>query len=120
MATLQIESELPLITPAQSLAGWRREFCVELHGEGRARVFVRAVEESSFKAGELKKAVLFQRLHAGFADLAEYIRVHQADLERLADSAQRPHPDKDNLFVTVQFDRMAWERLQHSLDRWRR
>lgn len=120
MATLQIESELPVLTPAQSLAGRRREFCVELQGEGKARVFVRAVDESSFKASELKRAILFHRLQAGFADLAEYIRVHQADLERLADSAQRPRPDKDNLFVTVQFDRPAWEHVQHSLDRWKR
>ena len=120
MTTLQIESELPLITPAQSLDGWHREFCVELHDEGKARVFVRDVEESSLKATELKRAILFQRLHAGFADLPEYMKAHQADLERLAESSRRPRPAKDNLFITVQYDRAAWERVQQSLDRWRR
>ena len=120
MTTLQIESELPVITPEQSLTGWRREFCVELQGEGVARVFVRAVEDSSMKANELKRAILFQRLRAQFADFADYISVHRADLERLADSARRPRPSKDNLFVMVEYDRAAWERIQHSLDRWRR
>jgi len=120
MATLQIDSELPVITPEQSLTGWRREFCVELHGEGVARVFVRAVEDSSMKATELKRAILFHRLRARFADFADYISAHRADLERLADSAQRPRPAKDNLFVMVQYDRAAWERIQLSLNRWRR
>lgn len=45
MATLQVDSNLPEITPAQSLPGWRRGFCVELLGDGGARVFVRAVEK---------------------------------------------------------------------------
>jgi hypothetical protein len=31
MATLQVDPKLPDITPAQGLAGWRREFCIELH-----------------------------------------------------------------------------------------
>ena len=50
MAVLQIDPILPELKPAQSLTGLRREFCVELLGDGIARVFVRAVETSSFKA----------------------------------------------------------------------
>jgi len=30
MANLQIDANLPALTPVESLAGWRREFCVEL------------------------------------------------------------------------------------------
>ena len=62
MATLQVDPKLPDITPAQSLTGRRREFCVELLGDGGARIFVRGVEKSSFKAAELQRAILFQRL----------------------------------------------------------
>ena len=51
MATLQIDPKLPEITPAQSLTGWRREFCIELLGDAGAKIFVRTVEEGSFKAG---------------------------------------------------------------------
>ena len=40
MATLQIVPDIPEITPAQALTGWHREFCVELLGEGEARIFV--------------------------------------------------------------------------------
>jgi hypothetical protein len=89
MNTLQIEPNLPEITPAQSLAGWRREFCIELLGDAGARIFVRV----------------------------EAIR---PELQRLADTAQRTRPDKDNLFATVAYDRIAWERVQHGIDRWAR
>ena len=66
MATLHIEPTVPLLTPAASLTGWRREFCVELLGDAAARIFVRAVEEGSHRAAELKRGVLFRRLH-GFS-----------------------------------------------------
>jgi hypothetical protein len=120
MATLQIEPNFPQITPAQCLAGWRREFCVQLLGEGAARIFVRAVEESSFKATELQRAILFQRLDARFTDLAGCVDVMRPDLGHLADTARLTRPDKGNLFATVEYDRTAWERVQHGFDRWAR
>lgn len=120
MPTLQIEPELPLITSTQSLDGWHREFCVELFGEGKSRLFVRAVEQGSSKATEQQKGTLFHRLHSRFVNLEEYIKAHHKDLERLTSSARRPHPTKDNLFVTLQFDSTAWERVRQSLDCWRR
>lgn len=120
MATLQIDPELPKLTPEQSLAGWRRECCIELLGQGSARVFVRAVQESSFKAAELQRAILFQRLDTRFTDLAGCVAALQADVDRLVDTAKRTRPDKDNLFRTVEYDRAAWERVQQGLDRWAR
>lgn len=120
MATFQTDPNVPTITPAQSLAGWHRELCIELLGDGAARVFVRAVEESSFKATELRRALLFQRLDPRFTDLAGCTEAIQADLERLADTARRTHPTKDNLFATVEYDRTAWERVRHGIDRWAR
>jgi hypothetical protein len=120
MATLQIDPDLPDITSEQSLTGWRREFCIEMLGDGAARVFVRAVEESSLKATELQRAILFHRLDPRFTDLAGCVESIQADLRRLADTVRRTRPDKDNLFATVEYDRTAWERVQHGLDRWAR
>lgn len=120
MSNLQVEPNLPEITPAQSLAGWRREFCIELLGDAGARVFVRAVEGASFKATELRRAVLFHRLDTRFADLAGCVESLRPDLQHLADTARRTHPDKDNLFATVDYDRAAWERVQHGIDRWAR
>jgi hypothetical protein len=120
MATLQIEPDMPQITPEHSLTGWRREFCVELRGDGAARIFVRAVETSSFKAAELQRAILFHRLDPRFADLASCVEAIRPDLERLADSARRARPDKDNLFAAVTYERAAWERVQYGLDRWKR
>ena len=118
MATTQIEPDLPQITPAQSLVGWHREFCVELLGEGTARVFVRAVEQSSYKATELRHAILFERLDPRFADLAGCVEFMRADLGQLIDTARKVRPDRDNLFTTVEYDRAAWERVQRGLDRW--
>ena len=118
MATFQIDTNLPEITPAQSLAGWRREFCVELLGEGAARIFVRSVETSSFKATELQRAILFHRLDPRFADLSGCVKSMQPDLESLVDAARRIRPDKENLFSTVEYDRTAWERVHQCLDRW--
>ena len=120
MAMLQIDSNLPEITPAQSLAGCRREFCMELLGDGEARIFVRAVEQSSLKATELQRAILFHRLDARFNDLAGCVEAMRADLEHLADTARRTLPDKANLFATVECDRAIWERLQHDAARWAR
>jgi hypothetical protein len=120
MAILQVEPELPDISPAQGLVGWRREFCVELLGEGAARVFVRAVEKSSFKATELRHAILFVRLEARFTDLAGCVEALRGDLSSLAETARRSRPDKDNLFAALEYDRNAWERVQHGLDRWAR
>ena len=57
MASLQIDPNVPELTPAQGLTGWHREFCVELLGDGGARIFVRSVEQSSLKATELQRAV---------------------------------------------------------------
>ena len=120
MATLQIDPDIPQITPAQSLAGWRRELCVELLRDGAARVFVRAVEQSSLKATELQRATLFCRLHPRFADLAGCVEAIRPDLERLVDSARRIRPDKENLFAAVSYDRAAWERVQRGIDSWAR
>jgi hypothetical protein len=120
MATLQIESDLPEITPAQSLAGWRREFCVELLGDGAVRIFVRAVEQSSLKAAELQRGILFHRLDPRFTDLVGCVEAVRPDLERLADTARRIRPDKENLFAAVSYERPSWERVEHGLDRWAR
>jgi hypothetical protein len=120
MATLQIDPELPELTPVQSLAGWRRELCIELLGEGAARIFVRAVEQSSFRAAELQRAILFQRLDPRFTDLAGCAQALRGELERLAETARRMRPGKDNLFRTVEYDHATWERLQQGIDRWGR
>ena len=120
MTPLQIDADLPEITPAQSLAGWRREVCVEVVGDGALRIFVRAVEASSFKATELQRAVLFQRLDPRFNDLAGCVQALQGVFDSLAATARRTHPDKENLFRSVEYDRVAWERVQQGLDRWGR
>jgi hypothetical protein len=118
MAALQIDSNLPEITPAQGLTGWRREFCVELLGDSGARIFVRAVEKSSFKAAELQRAVLFHRLDSRFRDFEGCVEAIRPDLDRLVDAARRTRPDKENLFASAEYDRAAWERVQHGVDRW--
>ena len=120
MATLQIDPDVPSVTPAQSLTGWRRELCIELQGEGAARIFVRATQESSFKAAELHRAVLFHRLDPRFTDLTGCVQALQPDLDRLVDTARRIKPDKDSLFATVTYDRTVWERLQQGIDSWTR
>jgi hypothetical protein len=120
MATLQVDPKLPDITPAQGLAGWRREFCIELLGDGGARVFVRAVEKSSFKAAELQRAILFLRLDSRIRDLEGCVEAIRPDLDRLVDTARRTRPDKENLYASVEHDRAAWERVQQGIDRWAR
>jgi hypothetical protein len=118
MATLQVDPKLPAIKPAQSLTGWRREFCVELLGDGGARVFVRAVERSSFKAAELQRAILFHRLDSRVGDVEACVQAIRIDLDRLIDTARRTRPDKANLFASLEYDRAAWERVQQGIDRW--
>jgi hypothetical protein len=120
MATFQIDPDVPPITSAQSLTGWHRELCIELLGDGAARVFVRAVEESSFKATELQRGILFQRLDPRFGDLAGCVAAMHAELERLVDTARRTPATRDNLFATVTYDRSAWEQVQAAIDRWAR
>ena len=120
MANLQIDSNVPEPTPVESLAGWRRELCVELLGDGGARVFVRKVEQSSFKATELQRATLFRRLPPRFADLPGCIEAIGPDLRTLVDTAKRTSPDKSNLFAAVVYDRSAWERVAQGIDRWGR
>jgi hypothetical protein len=120
MANLQIELDLPEITPAQSLAGWHREFCVQVLGEGTARVFVRAVGTVSSKAQELRQGILFQRLGPRFSDLVSCIDALRLDLERFVLTARRVEPTSANLFRVVEYDRAAWERVQHGLERWGR
>ena len=118
MATLQVDPNLPAITPAQSLTGWRREFCVELLGDGGARIFVRAVERSSFKAAELQRAILFHRHDLRVRDRDGCVEATRPDLDRLIDTARRTRPDKENLFASLEYDRAAWERVQQGIDRW--
>jgi hypothetical protein len=120
MAALQVDPQLPELTPAQSLTGLRREFCVELLGDGGARVFVRTVGASSFKAAQLQRAILFHRLDSRFTDLAGCVEAVRADLERLADTAKRTLPARENLFAAVEFEQSTWERVQLSVDRWGR
>lgn len=120
MATLHIGPEVEPPTPPLSLNGWRREFCVELLGDGQARVFVRTVQQSSFTATELQRAMLFQHLDSRFRDLAGCVQSLSTELEVLADTARRTRPDRDNLFRTVEFDRVAWERVQMGVERWTR
>src|SRR6187402_2785476 len=118
MATLQVDSTLPELTQTHSLEGWRREFCIELLGDGVARVFVRTVETGSLKANEQKRAILFHRLDPRFTDLSGCIEALRQDLELVADSARRTTPNKDSLFAAVSYDRAAWLRVQHGIDRW--
>ena len=119
-STLQVEPELPEIDAARSLIGWRREFCVELLGDGHARIFVRAVRMSSFKAAELQRAVLFHRLDVRFADLAGCVAALQSELKQLAATARRAAPSRDNLFVSLAYDRGAWDRVEQGIERWAR
>jgi hypothetical protein len=117
---LQIDDSPVVLTSAQTLTGWRREFCVELLGDGQARVFLRAVEAASLKATELKRGVLFHRVGAGFQDLAGVVAAAREPLEQLARSAVRQQPTKDNLFAAVTYDRAAWDRVVDALDAWQR
>jgi hypothetical protein len=120
MANLQIDPTRPALTPEQTLTGWRRELCVELLGEGQARIFLRAVERPSMKADELRQAILFHRVGAGFDDLDACVAAVRAPLEQLARTATRQKPSQDNLFAAVTYDRGAWERVVQGIEHWQR
>lgn len=119
-ASLRLEPELPEITPGNSLNGWHRELCVELLGDGGARIFVRAVQQASYRATELQRGLLFQRLDVRFKDLEAFVQAQRADLEKLASTARRSVPSKANLFVALSYDRAAWDRLVQAIERWAR
>jgi len=120
MANLQVDPARPALTSAQALTGWRREFCVELLGEGRARIFLRTVEAPSMKADELRQAILFHRVSSAFDDLEGCVAAAREPLEQLAHSAVRQTPGKDNLFAAVTYDRGAWDRVLQSVEHWQR
>ena len=117
---LQIDEARPALTSEQTLTGWRREFCVELLGEGQARIFLRAVESPSLKAAELRRAILFHRVGAAFDDLDGCVAAARDPLEHLARTAVRQQPSQDNLFAAVTYDRGAWERVVNGVERWQR
>lgn len=118
--SLQIIESPVTLTVEQSLTGWRREFCVELLGDGEARIFLRALAVASLKATELQRAVLFHRVAAGFTDLAGCVASAREPLERLARTAVRQQPGADNLFAAVTYDRAAWDAVVEAVERWPR
>lgn len=118
--SLNIEDQQISLTSEQTLTGWRREFCVELLGDGQARVFMRALEAPSLKATELKRGVLFHRVSSTFTDLTGCVAAAREPLERLAQSAVRQQPSKDNLFAAVTYDRNAWEGVVSVVEGWQR
>lgn len=118
--SLQVDAELPEITPARSLNGWHRELCLELLGDGGARIFARALQQSSHRAAELQRGTLFQRLDVRFADLPGFVQAQRADIEQLACTARRSVPSQANLFATLAYDRAAWDRVVQGIDRWSR
>lgn len=118
--TLHIDEAQAALTSAQTLTGWRREFCVELLGDGQARIFLRALETPSLKATELQRGVLFHRVNAAFDDLAGCVAAAREPLERLAATAVRQQPSKDNLYAAVSYDRAAWESVVSAVERWQR
>ena len=120
MANLQVDPARPALTSEQNLTGWRREFCVELLGEGQARIFLRAVEFPSMKADELRQAILFHRVGSAFDDLDGCVAATREPLEQLARTAVRQTPSKDNLFAAVTYDRGAWDRVVQSVEHWQR
>lgn len=113
------ETDTPLSTE-QSLMGWRREFCVELLGDGQGRVFLRAVEAPSLKATDLQRGVLFHRVSTGFADVAGCVAAARDPLERLVGTAVRQQPSKENLFAAVTYDRGLWDQVTGAVDQWQR
>jgi hypothetical protein len=120
MATLQVDTQWPEIGSLEALTGWHREFCVELHGDGTARIFVRAVALASQKAAELQRRILFQRLSQRFKDVAGCVESVRPDLERLVDGARKVEPSKENVYAAITYDRQAWERVQQGIEKWQR
>ena len=117
---LHVDPAAQVLTSVQSLTGWRREFCVEMLGDGAARIFLRAVQTPSMKADELRQAILFQRVGAGFDDLEGCVAAVREPLEELARSAVRQKPSKDNLFAALVYDRGAWDCVVKGIDLWQR
>jgi len=117
---LEIDEAPAALTSEQTLTGWRRELCIELLGEGRARIFLRAVEAPSLKATELHRGVLFHRVGSTFTDLAGCVAAARAPLEQLASSSDRQQPSQDNLFAAVTYDRRAWESVVSAVEDWQR
>ena len=118
--TLNIEDHQISLTSEQTLTGWRREFCVELLGDGQARIFMRAQEAASLKATELQRGVLFHRVSSAFHDLSGCAAAAREPLERLANTAVRQQPTKDNLFAAVTYDRSAWDGVVSAVENWQR
>lgn len=118
--TLHIDDAPTTLTTEQTLTGWRREFCVELLGDGQARIFLRALEAPSLKATELHRGVLFHRVGSSFTDLAGCVAAARKQLEHLASTAVRQQPSKDNLFAAVSYDRSAWDQVVNVLESWQR
>ncbi len=118
--TLLIDGTPPTLTSEQTLTGWRREFCVELLGEGQARIFLRAVETPSQTAAEQNQGRLFHRVSAAFTDLEGCVAAAREPLERLAQTAVRQQPTKENLFAAITYDRAAWDAAITAVDRWQR
>lgn len=120
MENLHIDPARPALTPEETLTGWRRELCVELLGEGEARIFLRAVEVPSMKADALRQAILFHRVGATFDDFDGCVAAVREPLEQLARTAARQKPDKDNVFAAVTYDRGAWDRVVLDVEHWQR
>ncbi|NCT82729.1 MAG: hypothetical protein GXC94_06270 [Comamonadaceae bacterium] len=118
--TLQIDETPTPLTAEQILTGWRREFCVELLGDGQARVFLRAVEQPSLKATELRRGLLFHRVSSAFGDLKGCVDAAAEALERLARSAVKQRPEPENLFANLSYDRTAWEQAVDTIEAWQR
>lgn len=121
MATLQIDLDntAPL-TPEQSLAGWRRELCVEVLGQGNARIFLRNLELPSSKAAEQQRGILFHRVDPTLTGWADCIEAIRPELDQLVDRARRTEATQANLYSALVYDRAAWERVQQGIDRWSR
>jgi len=118
--SIDIDDHPAPLTAEQTLTGWRRELCVELLGEGRARVFLRAVERPSLKATELHRGLLFHRVSSMFADLQGCVAAARGPLENLAASVVRQQPSQDNLFAALTYDRQAWEAVVDAIEQWQR
>lgn len=118
--TLHIDETQTTLTTEQTLTGWRLEFCIDLLGDGQARIFLRAMEAPSLKATELHRGVLFHRVGSTFTDLGGCVAAARDPLERLARTAVRQQPNKDNLFAAVTYDRGAWDSVVNAVERWQR
>lgn len=118
--TLHIDETQTTLTTEQTLTGWRLEFCIDLLGDGQARIFLRAMEAPSLKATELHRGVLFHRVGSTFTDLGGCVAAARDPLERLAGTAVRQQPSKDNLFAAVTYDRGAWDSVVNAIERWQR